>query len=79
MLARLAPVLSSENPNGKARMTNLADGEPTGAGLLIVGAILVALVALFVGVVVLVAWKITRAIRRRRGPDAKPPASPASG
>lgn len=60
-------------------MITVADAAPTGAGLAIVGVILLALFALFVGIVVLVVVKVRRAVRRRREADATPPESRAAG
>lgn len=54
-------------------MIPLADAAPTGAGLAIVGVILLAFVALVLGTIVLVVVLIARRARR------KPPGTPAPG
>lgn len=47
-------------------MTPLADAAPTGAGLAIVGLILLAFFAIVVGVTVLVIVLIVKSVRRRK-------------
>lgn len=68
-------------------MITLADAAPSGAGLAIVGAILLVVFALFAGSIVLVVVLLARRSRRRKaGPPAPgwpgaaptPPESPAS-
>ena len=54
-------------------MNVLADAAPTGAGLAIVGVILLALFAVFVGLTIFVTVKIVKFVRRRRGPAAPAP------
>lgn len=50
----------------------LADAAPTGAGLAIVGVILLALFIVFVALVVFAVVKVRRFLRRRRtSPDAE--------
>lgn len=63
-------------------MITLADAAPTGAGLAIVGVILLAFLAVVIGTVVLVIVLIVKARRRRNTPSdpgATPPGWPTSG
>jgi len=65
-------------------MTPLADAAPTGAGLAIVGVILLVFLALVVGTIVLVVVLIAKRARRNRPAEPgsgwpTPPAGPPSG
>lgn len=61
-------------------MITLADAAPTGAGLAIVGVILLAFLAVVIGTVVLVVVLIVKARRRPPAdPGATPPGWPTSG
>ena len=54
----------------------LADAAPTGTGLAIVGVILLAFLALAIGVVVIATVLIVKYVRRRNRPPQLPPMPP---